>query len=439
MAYFKRNGLVLSGGTVPLGQIAVAKEQAKEITPAVKYEAQAKVKDEQEPTVKQPLLKKRLEPRSDFTISEMALNSFSERLMVIIERKIEHRINTVKRELDVKYGSAIQNTVRSESNVRPTESNVKYCFPYQELNVKYIQQSKNTVNDEEEDKQEDALPYFTVRDLKPDEPSMKEAPEKNKPIRPVEFLDEQEPDPELSEEQETDPESGEEETNQTNKTEAMTNEKPQITLSGTSIPELEKKLNELKTETNEESEEEDSEALKDEPSEYYDADPEIVLHPIESGLLRKIKKQEAELNQFKKLDNPLSFWTLVSVVRIQWVSKRLRALAESLVKLSNYDFIDRQTLFAITEAFNRMIKTTQFKGLPEDYPFTALILQLFEKLKQLSIENRDTEQIRFRLSLHKKAQLVAVRNFLSRYTEKLKFSELTFVDEKDLLIPISAK
>jgi hypothetical protein len=420
MAYFKRNGLVLSGGMVQGGQTASVKSQVREIAPAVKYDTPENAQVRNVLTVKEPEQAKRQEPIPDFTVSEMALNNFSQQLLLMVEHKIEQQMNSVKKELDVKYGSGEQNTVRSQAIEHPT---VKTESPSKEANVKYDSLVENTVSDKTE---EGEIMHFTVKDKQTEQLVRKEeAPAVSKPIFPIELLDEDPSNPESPEEEE-DLEFEEQESGETPNTEEMKNEKP----------ELKEKFEGEKGEEDDDfsafkkNEQKVSEVMPEEEAEYW---------PVESDFLRRVRKHQLELHRFKKFDNPVAFWNIDSIVRNQWVSKRFRTLAESLVKLSNYGSVDRQTLFAVTDAFNRMIKTNQFQKLPADYPYAGLIRELSEKLNGLSREHRNTEQIRFRLSMDRKALLVAIRNFLSRHTEKLKFSELTFADEKEFLIPLLAK
>jgi hypothetical protein len=409
------------------GQIVSVKSEVKETAPTVKYEAPARVKDGEKLIVKKPEPAKKQEPVLDFTVSDKVLNNLSERLLLMVERKIEQEMNTVKQELDVKYGVGTQNVAKSESaeaNVQPT---VKYCTPCEKANVKYDTPEENTVND----KRADEVKHFTVKDKQTLQSVRKdEIPEVNKPIVSTELLDQDPSNPQSPEEEEEDLEFEEEESGKTPKTEEMKNEKPQH---------KEEAVIEMEGETEEgdddfsafkRNEQEKGEVKTEEEMEYW---------PVESDFLRRVKKHQLELHRFKKFDNPVAFWNIDSIVRNQWVSKRFRTLAESLVKLSSFDCIDQQTLFAVTDAFNRIIRTNQFQKLPADYPYAGLIRELSEKLNQLAGENRNTEQIRFRLSIDRKALLVAIRNFLSRHTEKLKFSELTFADEKEFLIPLLAK
>jgi hypothetical protein len=422
MAYFKRNGLVLSGGMSQESQIVSVKPEVKKIAPTVKYEALARVRDGERLIVKKPEPVKKQELLPDFTVNDKVLDTLSQRLLLMVERKIEQEMNIVKRELNVKCGSGAQNAVRSESAEESVQSTVKYCTPFEKANVKYDTPMENTVNA----KRPDEGKHFTVKETQTEQAVRKEeTPAVNKPTVTIDLLDEDEPIPESLEEEENDLEF-DEESGKIPKAEEMKNDKPQ-----------------LKEQAKDGTEEDDDDfsAFKKNEGKVVEVMPEEEMEywPVESDFLRRIRKHQLELHKFKKFDNPVAFWNIDSIVRNQWVSKRFRTLAESLVKLSSFDCIDRQTLFAVTDAFNRMIRTNQFQKLPADYPYAGLIRELSEKLNGLSKENKNTEQIRFRLSVDRKALLVAIRNFLSRHTEKLKFSELTFADEKEFLIPLLAK
>lgn len=127
--------------------------------------------------------------------------------------------------------------------------------------------------------------------------------------------------------------------------------------------------------------------------------------------------------------NPHEHWSFDSAIRVKWVSPRVRCLFESLLKLSNYPFIDRQSLFAITDAFVRLCEAKEFKEIPSNYPYSNIVKELKDKLLGILSETKDQETIRFRLTPRKKAIIMAMRYEMANYVPALKFSDLSFGDE----------
>lgn len=154
---------------------------------------------------------------------------------------------------------------------------------------------------------------------------------------------------------------------------------------------------------------------------------------VESRFLKSIEKERQGSNAylFKK---PSAYWGIDKVIKINWVSVRLRCLLESIIKLSNYSKIDSRTLLSLTDAFNRLVQSSTFKDLPNNYPYTELIKELCIKLNRLIQKGIYTEQLKFSLSQELKSRLIGVRLEMLPYFPPVKFSELDFsgVDkEKD--------
>jgi hypothetical protein len=154
--------------------------------------------------------------------------------------------------------------------------------------------------------------------------------------------------------------------------------------------------------------------------EYHYVNPKIfdrIIHHLEKGW------------HFHSFMNPDERWGFDSLQKTKWVSPRIRCLFESLLKLSNCLFIDRQSLFAITDAFIRLTETKEFKGLPNNFPYITPVKELKDKLLALLSEVKGQDIIRFRLSARKKAFLMAIRYEMAPFVPSMKFSQLTFGDE----------
>ena len=99
---------------------------------------------------------------------------------------------------------------------------------------------------------------------------------------------------------------------------------------------------------------------------------------------------------------------------------------ESLVKLSNFSVVEYDNIIALKEAFTALINSNYFTLLPANYPFTALIKEIEQKLALICKQQEHCESIRFRLSVSRKVELIAVRFLLADFVPAVKFSEICF-------------
>ena len=151
---------------------------------------------------------------------------------------------------------------------------------------------------------------------------------------------------------------------------------------------------------------------------------------INSKLIGLIEKKYEQNSGGIKTKEPFDYWQYEEAKYIVWVNSRFRCLAESLIKLSNYSRIDRHTLLCVTDAFKRLVTSTTFNRLPNDYPFKELIIELFLGLNKTLGEKMNLKMLAFKLTKERKAQLICIRHQLMLHTPEIKFSEIDFVEEK---------
>jgi flagellar biosynthesis GTPase FlhF len=397
MAYFKRNGLILSGG-LEIGSVkyetpVIVKENTvKYIAPIpdVKYErVLSNVKQE----IKSDALK----------TDQQTIDTIVSRITIAMERKIVQEMEKVKQELTVKYDSLIvkpdftvgervqekkqfcvplqfTGVQRQISNNQPKEN----CNPSESVIVKYSSLTENTLPEIKYDQME----HFTLAKTK----------------EPEFTITQQEEEEEEQEEQE---QKEAEETEQENENQKELPEKVHFI-----------ELSEEEGEQEEEKQEQEQE--KEEPQYKW----------IEPKIIKRIETSYEDNKEFL-FKEPLRYWGVTLTLNVNWISERLLCLTESLIKLSNYNRIDKHTLFCITDAFNRLIKSNAFKNLPDNYPNTELIKELCIKLNRLLQENEYSDQIKFCLSLDLKSRLISTRYEMLKYFPQSKFSELDFTEEKD--------
>jgi len=123
---------------------------------------------------------------------------------------------------------------------------------------------------------------------------------------------------------------------------------------------------------------------------------------------------------------PEKYWGAYTLPTVKWVSLRLRCLIESLIKLSNISAIDNDSMIAIRNAFTALINSGQFRRLPTNYPYTALIKDLEQKLAFIAKQYKHAESIQFRLTQKRKVELIGNRYILADFVPAIKFSEMDF-------------
>ena len=111
---------------------------------------------------------------------------------------------------------------------------------------------------------------------------------------------------------------------------------------------------------------------------------------------------------------------------LEWINIRLRCLIEAVLFISEKNRITVQDLIELTNAFINLIKSDQFKKLPDNYPYRFFVKDLRNKLKRVCLENSDSEEIPLKLNRKLKIELIVYRCELREIVPKVKFSELTF-------------
>jgi hypothetical protein len=448
MAYFKRNGLVLSkapelGGVKHYAPSATKEQNVKYVSekPAVKDESSKTVKE----TVKyvSPLKVKDVgqgsgnSVKSDSEASrtneaiELVLNQFMEK----IEERMTKRLENVKQEFAVKYGrqtvkpnftdegsqkqvcrpAAFDGLTRafSENSTRATTNKA----PVSET-VKYVLETGSVKDDRENQKADftfdnivDQTEIETEEMESEGEKQVKQATENNPPLSLFEIRSGSEEKPGESKEGQEIVE--EEELFTVEKPELETVQKPEAVRIQKSeaeklFPDMQLKHEAKNTVP----------SLKNDPEpEYKWVDPKIF------KLIESYHQYESKESMFR---DAYLHWNHQSLESINWINVRLRCLIESMLRLSNYSQIDIKTLFCIADAFNRLMKSDSYITLPSNYPYKELIEELSVKLCELARSNADLETVKFVLPLKRKTMLIALRHEMVKHTPSMKFSEMDF-------------
>jgi hypothetical protein len=114
---------------------------------------------------------------------------------------------------------------------------------------------------------------------------------------------------------------------------------------------------------------------------------------------------------------------------LAWINIRLRCLIEAVLFISERNSLSLGDLIELTNAFINLIKSEQFKKLPENYPYKFFVKDFRNKLKRVCIENSDEEDVPLKLNRKLKIELIVYRCELREVVPKIKFSELNFKNE----------
>jgi hypothetical protein len=148
---------------------------------------------------------------------------------------------------------------------------------------------------------------------------------------------------------------------------------------------------------------------------------------VNSRLLEAIEDYRMKSYAEDMFRNPQNYWTQDAITVVHSASVRFRCLLENIIRLSNYKCIDRDTLCETSCAFNDLTDSWYFRYLPSNYPYGSLIIELRDKFKGMAQELQGDE-ITLRLSLYRKAELMAVRFMIGNFVPKKNFSQLKFGD-----------
>jgi hypothetical protein len=124
--------------------------------------------------------------------------------------------------------------------------------------------------------------------------------------------------------------------------------------------------------------------------------------------------------------SPGSHWNDDDAMMIKWMNMRVKCILHNLIKLSYKQKVFSETLLALSEALNRLVNSIPFRLVPENYPYKYFLKILADKMAGVFEESKNYGEIKFPLSLKKKAEFITILYNLSNLTPLRKFSELEF-------------
>lgn len=144
---------------------------------------------------------------------------------------------------------------------------------------------------------------------------------------------------------------------------------------------------------------------------------------VNSNFLTAIADLSNRRNHLSVLNNYLYYYKNAASYE---VGLRLKCLIECLLTFSEMNLTELENLKEVCNAFTLTIGSNYYKRLPEKFPYKSYILLLRDKLKQLIIENRSAENLRFKISPENKIELLATRFELSEFYTKTRFCDINF-------------
>lgn len=140
-----------------------------------------------------------------------------------------------------------------------------------------------------------------------------------------------------------------------------------------------------------------------------------------NDIISQLKRRSIEVSIQAYVQNNKAFTKSVS-----WINVRLRCLIEILLLISERKSLPLADLVEITNAFTLLLKSEHLKNISEHYPYYQLIKDLRDKLKNIYIENEDSDFVQIKLVRRVKIDLIVYRCELRSVASKVKFSELNF-------------
>lgn len=147
---------------------------------------------------------------------------------------------------------------------------------------------------------------------------------------------------------------------------------------------------------------------------------------VRSRIIDSIAEHVDNSDALFMFQHPGQYWGAYVLPTVKWVSLRLRCLVESLIKFNSFSVVEYDNIIALKEAFTSLINSNHFTLLPASYPFTGFIKEIEQKLALIAKQHEHYESIRFRLSVNRKVELIAIRFILADFVPAIKFSEMNF-------------
>ena len=471
LAYFKRNGMVFGINGVKTEDTVKNFTITPIVNDTVKQNANVKelyvkpdsvkqndsvktispVNVKQAESILRQGLKENSEPAA--MLSEKQLQELIYRISASLDVKIKEAIVNVKQELAVKYASLYPKPELTQN--MPAEVLLCNPIPFKSvtqyesepvINQEITTTVKPAVKDESEplaQNTENTLTeneeYFTVNDKK-------EIP---KTLPYLELADDPDND-ENEDEHESENENNEDDselydmTKEERKTETTTvkhdteNMSDQETEKEDYLNEPEEKLNahtikvEQELQENTVTESETTPICNEEQTKMKRQEYEQTQKPTEQKIETEQEYEWVQSKFLKDMENDFEesngqdFWDDEDP-NVEWVNIHLRCVMENIIRLSEYNTIDKETLLRLKDGLNKIVNSYPFNNLPSDYPFIQVTIELAERMNELATNNK-SENTPLRINFKAKAKLASMCYQMKDNVPLLKFNELDLAE-----------
>lgn len=103
-----------------------------------------------------------------------------------------------------------------------------------------------------------------------------------------------------------------------------------------------------------------------------------------------------------------------------------KCLIRNVIRLSDGPAVNAETFVALTNTFTKLVRSNLFTSLPVWFDvYTSTICNLQSKLRSMGMACEGNEPVRIRLSRNMKAQLMAIRFDLDYYVGDISFKEIS--------------
>lgn len=154
--------------------------------------------------------------------------------------------------------------------------------------------------------------------------------------------------------------------------------------------------------------------------------PETKYQTEFSKLVEMIIEYTNNTTAYDFLRKPERYWSYLDRKNVDWVNLRLRCLAETMLQYARLSSVKASRFIAITQALRQMEQASAFRLLPANYPFKEEIKTLASRMAAATVGMKPKDEIRYRITLHRKVELIGIRYLLAGIVPWVPIEQLSF-------------
>lgn len=148
--------------------------------------------------------------------------------------------------------------------------------------------------------------------------------------------------------------------------------------------------------------------------------------PEFSKLVEMIIEYTNNTTAYDLLRKPDRHWYYLDRKNVDWVNMRLRCITETMLQYARLSSVKASRLIAITQALRQMEQASAFRLLPANYPFKQEIKTLASRMATATAGMKPKHEIRYRITLHRKVELIGIRYLLAGLVPWVPIEQLAF-------------